>query len=67
MTELALLGSLLGMPSIFDPMFPVTYAAFFGSYPSWMDSGVDTLKVEAAAKNQGETADASGSLTSNVC
>ena len=46
MTELAFLGSLLGMPSIFDPMFPATYASFFGSYPSWMKEGVDRMKEE---------------------
>ena len=46
MTELAFLGSLLGMPSIFDPMFPATYASFFGSYPSWMNIGVEQVKPE---------------------
>ena len=30
MAELTLLGSLLGMPNIFDPMFPLAYSAFFG-------------------------------------
>ena len=29
MVELAYLGSILGMPNIFDPMFPLAYAAFF--------------------------------------
>ena len=46
MTELAFLGSLLGMPSIFDPMFPATYSSFFGSYPPWMKEGVDKMKEE---------------------
>ena len=30
MEELTRLGSLLGMPNIFDPMFPLAYSAFFG-------------------------------------
>ena len=33
MAELSRLGSLLGLPSILDPMFPVAYTAFFGSLP----------------------------------
>lgn len=53
MTELAFLGSLLGMPSIFDPMFPATYASFFGSYPSWMKEGVERMK-EADLRGSGE-------------
>ena len=44
MTELAFLGSLLGMPSIFDPMFPATYASFFGTYPSWMNEHTNAGK-----------------------
>lgn len=44
MTELTLLGSLLGLPSIFDPIFPATYASFFGSYPPWMKESVDKMK-----------------------
>ena len=49
MNELTFLGSLLGMPSIFDPMFPTMYCSFFGSYPSWMQEGMD--------KESGETGD----------
>ena len=49
MSELTFLGSLLGMPSIFDPMFPTMYCSFFGSYPSWMQEGMD--------KESGETGD----------
>ena len=61
MTELAYLGSLLGVPSIFDPMFPAMYYSFFGSYPSWMQEGMD--------KETGDTGDAGtpiSSVLSNV-
>ena len=34
MAELAYLGSLLGMPNILDPMFPLAYTTFFGSLTS---------------------------------
>ena len=27
------MGSLLGLPDIMDPQFPLAYAAFFGSLP----------------------------------
>lgn len=54
MTELAFLGSLLGMPSIFDPMFPAMYASFFGSYPSWMKEGVERMKEEVDLSGSGE-------------
>lgn len=61
MTELAFLGSLLGMPSIFDPMFPATYASFFGSYPSWMKEGVERMKEEVDLRGSGaESAEAGG-------
>ena len=33
MADLAVLGTLLGLPSITDPMFPLAYSAFFGSLP----------------------------------
>ena len=58
MTELALLGSLLGLPSIFDPMFPATYASFFGCYPPWMEEGADSVGV----KSEDHKADKSSSL-----
>ena len=58
MTELALLGSLLGLPSIFDPMFPATYASFFGCYPPWMEEGADSVGV----KSEDHKADESSSL-----
>lgn len=32
--QLSYLGSLLGLPDIMDPQFPLAYAAFFGSLPS---------------------------------
>jgi symplekin len=56
MTELAYLGSLLGVPSIFDPMFPAMYYSFFGSYPSWMQEGMD--------KETGDTGDAGTPVSS---
>lgn len=31
MAELTFLGNLLGMPNVFDPMFPLAYSAFFGA------------------------------------
>lgn len=34
MAELAYLGSLLGMPNILDPMFPLAYTTFFGPLTS---------------------------------
>lgn len=58
MTELALLGSLLGLPSIFDPMFPATYASFFGCYPPWMEEGADSVGV----KSEDHKADESSSV-----
>ena len=65
MTELAFLGSLLGMPSIFDPMFPATYASFFGSYPSWMSVEV---QPEVMEKKLEDSADVNVSpVMSNVC
>ena len=59
MTELAFLGSLLGMPSIFDPMFPATYSSFFGSYPSWMQEGVEEVDLRGGGgdKEHGKTGD----------
>ena len=33
MKELSYLGSLLGMPDIFDPAFTLAYTAFFGDMP----------------------------------
>lgn len=61
MTELAFLGSLLGMPSIFDPMFPATYASFFGSYPSWMKEGVERMKEEVDLRGSGRESGETGS------
>lgn len=68
MTELAFLGSLLGMPSIFDPMFPATYASFFGSYPSWMNDGVDQMKEVdlSEGKETGEAGLPVSPVSSNV-
>ncbi|CAI8001683.1 Symplekin [Geodia barretti] len=57
MTELAFLGSLLGMPSIFDPMFPATYATFFGSYPSWMNVGTQGSEPKVMEKNSEDSGD----------
>ena len=57
MTELAFLGSLLGMPSIFDPMFPAMYASFFGSYPSWMKEGVGRVKEGVNLRDSAEACD----------
>lgn len=34
MAELVYLGSLLGMPNIMDPMFPLAYSTFFGPLTS---------------------------------
>lgn len=34
MAELAYLGSLLGMPNILDPVFPLAYTTFFGPLTS---------------------------------
>ena len=34
MAELAYLGSLLGMPNILDPIFPLAYTTFFGPLTS---------------------------------
>ena len=31
MAELSVLGNLLGLPPIMDPMFPLAYGAFFGA------------------------------------
>ena len=39
----------MGVPSIFDPMFPAMYYSFFGSYPPWLQEGVE--------KESGETGD----------
>ena len=33
MAELAYLGSLLGLPDVLDPVFPLAYTAFFGDLP----------------------------------
>jgi hypothetical protein len=68
MTELAFLGSLLGMPSIFDPMFPATYATFFGSYPSWMNVGTQGSEPKVMEKNSEDSGDVFVSpMISNVC
>ena len=47
MVELAYLGSLLGMPNILDPAFPLAYATFFGSLPSTEE------EMEQGAANMG--------------
>ena len=39
MAELAYLGSLLGMPNILDPMFPLAYTTFFGPLTSGEGGG----------------------------
>lgn len=64
MTELALLGSLLGMPSIFDPMFPATYASFFGSNPPWMREDIH-VKEEGGGRESEDNTPAP-SVLSNV-
>ena len=38
MEELHYLGSLLGLPSISDPLFPLAYTNFFGSIPGMEDT-----------------------------
>ena len=51
MAELAYLGSLLGLPDVLDPVFPLAYTAFFGDLPpgSKME-GEETEEVGAAAE-----------------
>ena len=44
MRELSYLGSLLGLPNIMDPMFPIAYATFFG--PSGVKTEIKTEKTE---------------------
>lgn len=45
MDQLQYLGSILGLPSISDPCFPMAYASFFGSLPeSGKDGGKDSIK-----------------------
>lgn len=39
MVELAYLGSLLGMPNIFDPMFTLAASAFLSSLPPGLEEG----------------------------
>ncbi|KAL5463371.1 hypothetical protein EMCRGX_G032264, partial [Ephydatia muelleri] len=43
--ELSYLGALLGLPSVLDPMFPVAYAAFFGSVPPTSAEPMEELSV----------------------
>ena len=43
--ELSYLGALLGLPSVFDPMFPVAYAAFFGSLPPSSDEPMEDFST----------------------
>ena len=67
MTELALLGSLLGLPSIFDPMFPATYASFFGSYPPWMEETQYAIATKTEKQETDENKPMPVSASSNVC
>lgn len=67
MTELALLGSLLGLPSIFDPMFPATYASFFGSYPPWMEEGAGSVGVKKEDQKVEESSTVLIPASPNVC
>ncbi len=41
MEQLQYLGSLLGLPSISDPHFPLAYATFFGSLPVTTDTDME--------------------------
>lgn len=58
MVELAYLGSLLGMPNILDPVFPLAYTTFFGSLPSTdekndnLELGTGNIKVESEDDQQ---------------
>ena len=52
MAELAYLGSLLGLPDVLDPVFPLAYTAFFGDLPPGskteeQESGEAAVAVEA--------------------
>jgi len=44
MAELSYLGSLLGLPNIMDPIFPLAYATFFKSH-SEAEAAITTSNV----------------------
>lgn len=55
MKELNYLGSLLGMPDIFDPAFAASYTAFFGDVPPllWNEEEGEKKLMEVDPKEEG--------------
>ena len=47
MAELSYLGTLLGLPSITDPMFPLAYGAFFGAVEEGKEKEEESLEPKA--------------------
>ncbi len=47
MAELTYLGTLLGMPNVLDPMFPLAYTAFFGMDNQGRPLGLDPLSIQS--------------------
>ena len=63
MEELQYLGNLLGLPNIFDPLFPLAYTTFFGNLPPTAEEvrDIERGRVEEM-ETSSETID-----TTNVC
>ena len=52
MKELSYLGSLLGMPDIYDPTFALAYTAFFGDAPPMPGISLDDVAMEEDESKQ---------------